>query len=250
MLFQFRICCYFLVQQKANFSGFEFNRGRVYCSMYGSSGSCVALEATCRIIWAYVGAYCDSPWQPELCLDVSESSHHDQTKHVEMRYYYVRDMVQRRVVELQFVPTDEQVADVLTKLLVRGKFEGFWKMLRIVDDVSLSLRESVDVYSFVIHHWFPPGWQRMGNGSSLSLCIQWGCNDVDGCGLWMRITIVGSLQASRGWAMCLRFPSVFSEDVTMWMDADCGRRLPSLVPSRLVEDGRWIFAFPLYSVRM
>ena len=67
--------------------------------------------------------------------------HHDQTKHMEMRYHYVRDMVQRRVVELQFVPTDEQVGDMLTKPLVRGKFEGFRKMLGIVDDVSLAKRE-------------------------------------------------------------------------------------------------------------
>ena len=44
--------------------------------------------------------------------------HHDTTKHVEMRYHYVRDMVQRRVVELQFVPMDEQVVDVLMKPLV------------------------------------------------------------------------------------------------------------------------------------
>ena len=43
--------------------------------------------------------------------------------------------------ELQFVPMDEQVADVLTKPLVRGKFKGFRKMLRIVDDVSLVERE-------------------------------------------------------------------------------------------------------------
>ena len=34
-------------------------------------------------------------------------------------------MVQRRVVELLFVPTIEQVADLLMKPLVRGKFEGF-----------------------------------------------------------------------------------------------------------------------------
>ena len=43
--------------------------------------------------------------------------------------------------ELQFVPMDEQVTDVLTKQLVQGKFEGFQKMLRIVDDVSLTERE-------------------------------------------------------------------------------------------------------------
>ena len=42
-----------------------------------------------------------------------------------MRYFCVRDMVPRRVVELQFVPTIEHVADVLTKPLVRGKFKGF-----------------------------------------------------------------------------------------------------------------------------
>ena len=98
--------------------------------------------------------------------------YHDQTEHLEMRYFCVRDMVQRRVVELQFVPTNEQVADVLTKPLVRGKFEGFRKMLNIVDDVSLLLRGSVDVCSFVKHRWCHPGWQRMGDGSSLSLCIQ------------------------------------------------------------------------------
>ena len=50
-------------------------------------------------------------------------------------------MVQRCVVELQFVPTDEEVADVLTKSLVRGKFEGFREMLEIVDNVSLAERE-------------------------------------------------------------------------------------------------------------
>ena len=43
--------------------------------------------------------------------------------------------------ELQFTPTDEQVADVLMKPLVRGKFEGFQKMLGIMDDVSLAERE-------------------------------------------------------------------------------------------------------------
>ena len=78
--------------------------------------------------------HCDNQNCVQMSLNLV---HHDQTKHVEMRYHYVQDMVQRHAVELQFVPTDEQVADVLTKLLVRGKFEGFQKMLTIIDDVSL-----------------------------------------------------------------------------------------------------------------
>ena len=55
----------------------------------------------------------------QSCVQMSVNTiHHDQTKHVEMRYHYVRDMVHRHAMELQFVPTDEQVADVLTKPLV------------------------------------------------------------------------------------------------------------------------------------
>ena len=32
----------------------------------------------------------------------------------------------------------------------------------------------------------------------------------------MQIAIIGALQVGRGWAMDLRFPFVFSEDVTTW----------------------------------
>ena len=78
----------------------------------------------------------------QSCVQMSvKPIHHDQTKHVEMRYHYVRNMVKRCVVELQYVPTDEQVANVLMKPTVRGKFEAFRDMLEIMDDVSLAERE-------------------------------------------------------------------------------------------------------------
>ena len=50
---------------------------------------------------------------------------HDKSKHIEIKYHYIRDMVQRGVVKLQYVPTEEQVVDVLTKPLSRVKFEHF-----------------------------------------------------------------------------------------------------------------------------
>jgi hypothetical protein len=57
---------------------------------------------------------------------------HDKSKHIEIRYHYICDMVQRGVIKLQYVGTDEQVADVLTKSLSCVKFEHFQDKLGIV----------------------------------------------------------------------------------------------------------------------
>ena len=50
---------------------------------------------------------------------------HDKSKHIEIKYHYIRDMLQRGVVKLQYVATNEQISDVLTKPLARVKFEYF-----------------------------------------------------------------------------------------------------------------------------
>ena len=47
---------------------------------------------------------------------------HDKSKHIEIKYHYIRDMVQRGAVKLQYVATDKQIADVLMKPLSRVKF--------------------------------------------------------------------------------------------------------------------------------
>jgi hypothetical protein len=57
---------------------------------------------------------------------------HDRSKHIEIRYHYIRDMVQRGALKLLYVSTNEQVADVLTKPLSRVKFEHFRDKLVIV----------------------------------------------------------------------------------------------------------------------
>ena len=43
--------------------------------------------------------------------------------------------------ELRYVPMDEQIADVLTKLLGQGKFVYFWDKLEVMENVSLTGRE-------------------------------------------------------------------------------------------------------------
>ena len=50
---------------------------------------------------------------------------HDKSKNIEIKYHYIRNMVQRGIVKLQYVATHEQIANVLTKPLPRVKFEYF-----------------------------------------------------------------------------------------------------------------------------
>ena len=53
-------------------------------------------------------------------LNLSENLvFHDKLKHIEIKYHYIRDMVQRGVVKLQYVATEEHIDDVLTKPLAR-----------------------------------------------------------------------------------------------------------------------------------
>ena len=66
---------------------------------------------------------------------------HDRMKHVEMKYHYVREMVQRHAMELRYIPTEEQIVDALTKSLCQGKFEYFRDKLGVVENVSLAERE-------------------------------------------------------------------------------------------------------------
>jgi hypothetical protein len=88
------------------------------------------LEATC--IW------CDN----QSCVKLTENPvFHDKSKHIEIRYHYIRDMVQRGAVKLQYVATDEQIADVLTKPLSRVKFVYFRDKLGVVQKDVPSKRE-------------------------------------------------------------------------------------------------------------
>ena len=57
---------------------------------------------------------------------------HHKLKHIEIKYHYINDMVQRGVVKFQYVAMEEQIADVLTKPLARVKFEYFREKLGVL----------------------------------------------------------------------------------------------------------------------
>jgi hypothetical protein len=58
-----------------------------------------------------------------------------------MRYYYVRYIVQKKVLSIQYVPTAEQTADIFTKPLPLIKFAYFRDKLGVAENTSLAERE-------------------------------------------------------------------------------------------------------------
>jgi hypothetical protein len=81
----------------------------------------------------------------QSCIKLSENPmFHDRSKHIEMRYHYVGDMVQKNILSIQYVLTGEQTADILTKPLSLTKFVYFRDKLGVVR-MPLLLRGSVEI---------------------------------------------------------------------------------------------------------
>ena len=48
---------------------------------------------------------------------------HTKTKHIAIKYHYVRELVQDKEVKMEYVHTKEQIADIFTKALPKDAHE-------------------------------------------------------------------------------------------------------------------------------
>ena len=48
---------------------------------------------------------------------------HSRTKHIEIRHHFIRDHVNIGNINIDFVPTERQLADIFTKPLEKSRFE-------------------------------------------------------------------------------------------------------------------------------
>ena len=59
----------------------------------------------------------------QATIKISENdTHHDRTKHIDIKYHFIRDEIKNKLIKLEWVTTDKQVADILTKTLTRPVF--------------------------------------------------------------------------------------------------------------------------------
>ena len=66
--------------------------------------------------------YGDNQSSIELAKD---PKHHARTKHMDIHYHFVRDHVQGGMTKLDYIPTEQQLADPLTKAVDRQKIDRF-----------------------------------------------------------------------------------------------------------------------------
>jgi hypothetical protein len=75
----------------------------------------------------------------ELCVDnksaialTKNPVFHDRSKHIQTRYHYIRQCVNHGDIDIQFVRTEDQLSDIMTKALGRVQFQELRRRIGIV----------------------------------------------------------------------------------------------------------------------
>jgi hypothetical protein len=72
--------------------------------------------------------YCDNL----SAINISKNPiQHSRTKHIDIRHHFIRDFVEEKIVTLEHVSTEEQLADIFTKALDVKQFEKLKSKLGI-----------------------------------------------------------------------------------------------------------------------
>ena len=57
---------------------------------------------------------------------------HSRAKHIDIRFHFIQEHIERNEIKLQYISTHQMVADILTKALPREAFEKFREALGVV----------------------------------------------------------------------------------------------------------------------
>jgi hypothetical protein len=68
---------------------------------------------------------------------------HVTTKHIEAKHHFIRDQIHLGNVDLAHIPSENQVASILTKALGRVKFQGLRDKLGIVSFSNLKKKTKI-----------------------------------------------------------------------------------------------------------
>jgi len=148
-------------------NGFMFSFGNAVVTWSNKKQLIVALSSTeaefkgaamvaCEVVWLHkllgnlglhvdrqVVIYCDNLSNIQLARN---PVFHARTKHIEVHYHFIKEKVLVGEIDLIYVSTEDQVADIFTKVLGAEKHHRFCSMLGAME-LELSLRGSVEMSS-------------------------------------------------------------------------------------------------------
>ena len=81
---------------------------------------------------------CDNQGAIALAKD---NKFHSRTKHIDLRFHFIREAVQDKKITVSYIPTEENPSDVLTKALAKPKFQRFVEMLGLRVEKEGELRK-------------------------------------------------------------------------------------------------------------
>ncbi|GJX47142.1 retrovirus-related pol polyprotein from transposon TNT 1-94 [Tanacetum coccineum] len=73
-----------------------------------------------RFTFTKIPLYCDNKSTIALCCN---NVQHSRAKHIDVRYHFIKEQVENRIVELYFVQTEYQLVGIFTKPLPRERFK-------------------------------------------------------------------------------------------------------------------------------
>ncbi|GKA97268.1 hypothetical protein Tco_0825162 [Tanacetum coccineum] len=85
--------------------------------------------------------YCDNKIAIALCCN---NVQHSRSKHIDIRFHFIKEHVENGVIELYFVNTEYQLADIFTKPLCRERIEFVINKLGMRSFTPETLKELAD----------------------------------------------------------------------------------------------------------
>nr|GFB49646.1 retrotransposon protein, putative, unclassified [Tanacetum cinerariifolium] len=155
-----------LDSRKSTFGGIQFLCGDKLVSWSSKKQDCTSMSSieaeyvslsTCytQVLWMRtqltnygfhfdkIPMYCDS----KVAIAIScNPVQHSRTKHIDVRYHFIKEKVKKGIVELFFVGTEYQLADLFTKALPEERFKYLIRRLGMrcltLDELEVLANES------------------------------------------------------------------------------------------------------------
>lgn len=121
----------------------QSSKQRVVVALSSCEAEYIAAAAACQGVWLarlltdVLGADAHAP---KLMVDnqstislVKNPVHHDRTKHVDIKFHYLRECAEQKLIEVAFVGTADQLGDIFTKSLGRTRFHELCSKIGVSD---------------------------------------------------------------------------------------------------------------------